>query len=88
MMTGQESLYQAGTYPITIIGYVEGYEAEAQATVIFTLALTTNNEPEPTLARPAPVYIGDSVLIFKTVLGEKRDWTLEFANPLVLEQNS
>ena len=29
MMTGQESLYQAGTYPITIIGYVEGYEAEA-----------------------------------------------------------
>ena len=56
--------------------------------MIFTLALTTNNEPEPTLARPAPVYIGDSVLIFKTVLGEKRDWTLEFANPLVLEQNS
>ena len=56
--------------------------------MIFTLALTTNNELEPTLARPAPVYIGDSVWIFKTVLGEKRDWTLEFANPLVLEQNS
>ena len=29
MMVEQESLYQAGTYPITIIGYVEGYEAEA-----------------------------------------------------------